>query len=370
MAERIAAVGVLELRLPLPRPIVFRDWVITERVIAIAAVRSSGGAVGYAYGLTRDGPVDLLLRRHVVPAYLDQPIDDPAAAYHAALGRARPILGSGMGLRALSLVDIATWDVSARVAGRSLRDHVGGTVESLPCMGVVGYPPHLELPDVADQTRTFGALGVGHVKLPMVPGLDANRRRLEAAAECADRVSIDGGWSLHDVAAAVELAQVMPRAGWLEDPVPSERIDLLADVRRAVGVDVAMGDEQGGPGFPDALLLADAVDVVRLDASCAGGITGLRPIVQRVQRAGRGMSFHVFANFHSQIAAALGAADAWIEWSLPGMLVDALTESLPLPTTRDGRMVVPNDHPGLGRLWDPDWLADQQVDDPEGVLGW
>jgi|GEM_PF-3343251 len=31
--ERIAAVGVLALRVPLPRPIVFRDWVIRERVI-------------------------------------------------------------------------------------------------------------------------------------------------------------------------------------------------------------------------------------------------------------------------------------------------------------------------------------------------
>ncbi len=370
MTERVAAVGVLELRLPLARPIVFRDWVIKERVIAIAAVRSTGGAVGYAYGLTRDGPVDLLLRRHVAPMYLDRPLDDPGAAYQTTLGRARPILGSGMGLRALSLVDIATWDVAAQVAGRSLRDHLGGTIGSLPVMGIAGYPPHLELEGVADQARTFRTMGVGHLKLPMVPGVEANRLRLEAAAESADMVSLDGGWSLHDVTAAVELAAVMPKAGWLEDPVPSERIDLLADVRHAIGVTVAMGDEQGGPGFPDAMLLADAIDVVRLDVSCAGGITGSRPIVERVQRAGKGLSFHVFAGFHSQIAAGLGATDAWIEWSLPGMLVDAMTESRPQPTFHAGRMEIANDHTGLGPLWDPDWLADQRVDDPDGILAW
>ena len=63
------------------------------------------------------------------------------------------------------------------------------------------------------------------------------------------------------------LAETMPKPGWLEDPVAPHRVELLAELRRRVEVDVAMGDEQGGPGFPDALLLADAVDVVRLDAT-------------------------------------------------------------------------------------------------------
>jgi len=26
--------------------------------------------------------------------------------------------------------------------------------------------------------------------------------------------------------------------------------------------------------------------------------------------------------------------------------------------------------PGLGRMWDPDWLADQTIDDPDGILHW
>ena len=370
MSERIAAIGVLEVRVPLPRPIVFRDWIITERVLALAAVRATNGAVGYAFGLTRDGPVAQLLRNHVAPAYLDQSLDEPAACFRAAIGRARPILGSGMGLRALSLADIATWDASARVAGRSLRDHLGGTVDSLPVMGVAGYPPHIDLDGVAEQARAFQGMSLGHLKLPMVPGIEANRARLEAAAPFAERVSLDGAWSLGDVAAAVELAGVMPKPGWLEDPVAPEHIDLLADVRRAVGVTIAMGDEQGGPGFPDAMLLAEAVDVVRLDAACAGGITGLRPIVARVQRAGKGISFHVYAAFHAQIAAGLGAEDAWIEWSLPGTLVDVITESQPLPAFQAGRMRTDVEQIGLGRMWDPDWLRDQDVDDPDGILAW
>lgn len=370
MSARIAAIGVAEVRVPLAVPISFGDWVIRERAFAIAAVRATTGEVGYGFSLTRDGPVASIVRDYVAPRYRDASLDDPARAFHAARGTARPVLGAGVGLRALSIVDIAAWDCSARVAGRSLRDHLGGAVASLRAMGVAGYPPTIDLEGVAGQARAFQSMGLGHLKLPMVGDLEVDRRRLEAAAPYATRLSIDGGWSLHEVADAEAIAAVMPLPGWLEDPVPPERIDLLAAIRRAIPVEVAMGDEQGGPGFPDALLLARAVDVVRLDASCAGGVTGLRPIIERARSEGVPVSFHIYAGFHAQIAAGLGAADAWVEWSLPGTLVDALTESQPLPAFEQGRMRVDADTRGLGRMWDPDWIREQRIDDPEGLLAW
>jgi len=369
MTDVVVAVRALDLRIPLPSPIVFGDWVIRDRAFALVEVESTSGAVGHAYALTRDGPVVGMVRDHVRPLYVGRSLESPASLFQAALGRARPILGSGVGLRALSLVDIATWDCAAGASGRSLRDHLGGLAETLPVMAVAGYPPTLELDEVAAQAHTFQAMGVRHLKLPMVPGLDANRRRLEAAAPHAERLSLDGGWSLQDVASAVDVAAAMPLPGWLEDPVAPDRIDLLAAIRRAIPVSVAMGDEQGGPGFPDAMLLADAVDVVRLDASCAGGITGLRSIVGRVRAAGKGISFHVYAGYHAQVAAGLGLEDAWVEWSLPGMLVDVVTESRPLPTIEHGRMRLDARAPGLGPLWDHDWLRDLGPDDPDGLLG-
>ncbi len=369
MIEQVAAVRALELRVPLPSPIAFGDWVIRDRAFALVRVESTSGAVGHAYGLTRDGPVVPMIREHVRPLYLGRPLEAPDALFHAAVGRARPVLGSGMGLRALSLVDIATWDCAARAHGRSLADHLGGSVETLPVMAVAGYPPSPDPELVTEQARVFQAMGIGHLKLPMVAGVEANLRRLEAAAPHAERLSLDGGWSLSDVASAIEVAAVMSVPGWLEDPVAPDRIDLLAAVRRAISVPVAMGDEQGGPGFPDAMLLADAVDVVRLDASCVGGVTGVRAIVGRVRAAGKGISFHVYAGYHAQIAAGLGLEDAWVEWSLPGTLVDVITESRPLPVVEHGRMRVDRETPGLGTLWDPDWLRDLAPDDPDGVLG-
>jgi len=39
-SDRIAAVGVAILRIPLPRPIVFSDWVARDRDYALVSARS------------------------------------------------------------------------------------------------------------------------------------------------------------------------------------------------------------------------------------------------------------------------------------------------------------------------------------------
>ncbi len=367
--ETIAAVGVASLRIPLPTPLVLGDWVMSHRALAIVAVRADNGSTGWAYSLTRDGPVEDMIRRYVAPVYVGSSLEDPAVIFEATRSMLRPVLGSGTGLRALSLVDIATWDASARSAGCSLREHLGGKVRTLPVMGIIGYPPGPET-DVPAQAARLAQMGIRHVKFPIVAGLEQNRERMDAAAAYVERISLDGAWTITDVEIGTRLAEGMPKPGWLEDPVPPHRIELLAELRRRVSVEVAMGDEQGGPGFPDALLLADAVDVVRLDATVAGGVSGLRPIIEQIRQAGKGVSFHIYPRLHAAIAAAIADDEAIVEWSLPGMLVDPITEPLPGPKFDDGRMRVDALGPGLGQLFDRQWLVSKRPDDPDGILDW
>jgi L-alanine-DL-glutamate epimerase-like enolase superfamily enzyme len=367
--DTIAAVGVASVRIKLPKPLKLGDWVMSHRSLAVVAVRAQGGAVGWASSLTREGPVEDMIRRYVTPAYVGKSLADPATIFEATRGMLRPVLGSGTGLRALSLIDIATWDVAARVAGRSLRDHLGGTAETISAMGIVGYPPD-PATDVPAQAAQLAEMGISHVKFPIAGGLEQNRERMQAATPYAERISIDGAWTIDDVDDAVRLTEAMPKPGWLEDPVPPHRIDLLAELHRRVHVDVAMGDEQGGPGFPDAMLYADAVDVVRLDATVAGGVSGLRPVVRQIREAGKGLSFHIYGRMHAAIAAAIADEDAIVEWSLPGMLVDPMMESLPAPTFENGRMHVDDLGLGLGEPFDRDWLLEQGPADPDGVLDW
>ncbi|MEJ7696684.1 MAG: enolase C-terminal domain-like protein [Candidatus Limnocylindrales bacterium] len=95
--------------------------------------------------------------------------------------------------------------------------------------------------------------------------------------------------------------------GWFEDIVPPGDAGMVAEIRAAIETPVAMGDEQGGSYHPEALLRAEAVDVLRVDATTNGGITRLRPIVARAIAAGVRVAPHMFPHVHSQVLCRLRA---------------------------------------------------------------
>ena len=69
-----------------------------------------------------------------------------------------------------------------------------------------------------------------------------------------------------------------------------------------------MGDEQGGSYYPESLIIHKAVDVIRIDLTCMGGITGGREIVDQCLNAEIDFAPHMFAHVHSQVFSAWGYA--------------------------------------------------------------
>jgi L-alanine-DL-glutamate epimerase-like enolase superfamily enzyme len=115
------------------------------------------------------------------------------------------------------------------------------------------------------------------------------------------------------------------------------------------------------------LLSARAVDVVRLDLTCMGGVTSARALIAACERAGTAFAPHMFAHVHSRVFGALGV-DVPIEWGVPGTGVDQYSDSLEQPVVRDGTMDPLPEAPGFGELLNRDWLAEQDVDDPDRLL--
>jgi L-alanine-DL-glutamate epimerase-like enolase superfamily enzyme len=154
--------------------------------------------------------------------------------------------------------------------------------------------------------------------------------------------------------------------GWIEDLVPPGDAQVVAAIRERSGTPVAMGDEQGGAYHPRALLDAGAVDVLRVDATTNGGITGLRQAL--AQAAGRAdISPHMFPHIHARLAGALGL-DVPIEWGVVGTGVHPMDDGLERPTLVDGRMEPLSAEPGFGDLVDLDWISHQEVDDVDGLI--
>src|SRR5439155_23500774 len=112
-------------------------------------------------------------------------------------------LASGVGLRALSIVDLAVHDLLARSAGLPIARWLGSEPRRLPATAIIGYPPGAMGPDaVREQVRALRNAGWRRYKIPIALPLDYGRDRLLAAREAAGDdawLGMDAAWVFRSV---------------------------------------------------------------------------------------------------------------------------------------------------------------------------
>jgi L-alanine-DL-glutamate epimerase-like enolase superfamily enzyme len=372
MADTIASVGVVTVQAPLPVTISFGPWVMKHREFALCRLRTEAGLEGFAFVYTRDGPIAAIVRRNIAPMYVGREYGDPAELHWGAAWSNNAILPSGIGLRALSLVDLAAWDLAARVAGQSITAYLGGERRPMPVTAIIGYPPTLTPDEVSAQCEALLEAGWRRFKQPIAATPEETRARLRAARATIGPdcwLGMDCNWVFKNAPDAIEFARSIEDLGlgWFEDVVPPGNARLVAEVRRGSPVPVAMGDEQGGSYHPESILAHDAVDVERIDVSTYGGITRLRETIGQIEERGIPFAPHMFPHTHSQVFSALGH-EVPIEWGVPGSGVDQFSDALAQPVVRDGLMDPLPEEPGVGTLHNAPWMAEQIVEDEDGLL--
>ena len=370
---RIASIQVATIRAPLPEVIRFGPWVMEHREFALCRAEATTGTVGHAFVYTRDGPIAGFVDRNIAPMYVGESLGDPTEIHWRAAWSNNAILASGLGLRALSLVDLAVWDLAARLKQTSVTRLLGGEPQALPATAIIGYPPTLTADQVREQVEGLLEDGWRRFKQPIAATQEATRQRLQAARAAMGPdcwLGMDCNWVFKTAQEAIEFAKTIRQfdLDWIEDVVPPGDATLVAAIRAGAGVPIAMGDEQGGSYHPESLLAHEAVDVVRVDMTTNGGLTRLRDILGRIEAKGVRWAPHMFGHVHSQVLAGLGYTNAPIEWGVIGSGVDQFADSLRQPVIRDGLMEPLPELPGFGPLVDPEWAGAQIVDDPDGIL--
>jgi L-alanine-DL-glutamate epimerase-like enolase superfamily enzyme len=373
-SSTIVDVSVATIQGQLPEPVVFGDWIMKQREFVVVRVRAASGHEGWAFTLTRDGVVAEQIRKTIANVYVGSILEDRARTFTTAWRRSLASHCAGVGLRALSIVDLAVWDLAAKIIDRSIAEFLGGSNAPMPATAIIGYPPaSVDGERIGAQVRALSKVGWRRFKAPIAPTMEASRERLRAARAAAPDawLGCDAAWMFNDVASAADFARSISdiRLGWFEDVFPPGDAVQLAALRKAIETPIAMGDEQGGSYYPQALILAGAVDVVRIDLTCMGGITGGKRIVDECLRAGVGFSSHMFAHVHSQVFSGWGFTDCPIEWGVPWTGVDPYADSLVQPTIKaDGRMQPLSRGPGFGELLNREWAVSQPHDDPNDIL--
>ena len=370
----ITAVEVMTIQAQLPAPVIFGEWIMHTREFALVRVRSDAGVDGYAYTLTRDGAVAEQIRKTIARVYAGTQVSARERTFTVAWRRSLASHAAGIGLRALSIVDLACWDLAAKLAERSIADLLGGSNRPMPATAIIGYPPGTMGPaETGAQTADFYARGWRRFKAPIAATSERSAARLRAARAAAPDawIGMDAAWVYDEVDAAADFVNSVADVGlgWFEDVFPPGDAGKLRALRERTSTPIAQGDEQGGIYYPEALIALQAVDVVRIDLTCMGGITRGRRIIDQVLEAGLAFAPHMFPHVHSQVMSALGYPDVPIEWGIPGTGVHPMDDPLPQPVILEGGRMAPlPELPGFGHLVDADWVASQPHEDPAGIL--
>lgn len=372
----ITDVSVATIKAQLPAPVVFGDWVMNHREFVVVRITTKSGHEGWAFTLTRDGAVAEQIRKTIGVTYLNTELEDREKTFAVAKGRSYGSHSAGVGLRALSIVDLAAWDAAAKMADKSIAEFLGGKVKPMPATCIIGYPPAIMPPEkTGAQTAEFYAKGWRRFKAPMGATWEISKARLKAAREAAPDawLGTDLVWMFKTVDDAAAYANSIAELnmGCIEDIFPPGNAGKLAELRKRVPMPIWFGDEQGGSYFPEALLMAKSVDRVRVDLTCMGGITGGRTIIDECLAAGVDFGPHMFPHTHSQVFSAWGFDDKPIEWGVQWTGVHPYDDALAQPEImqdRSGLMKPLPQGPGFGRMIDKEWCKSQPYDDPNHIL--
>ena len=323
-----------------------------KTTIVVASVRAgTARGIGWTYTAAAAGGVIADVLADAVTGRSAMDVTGTAEAMARAV---RNIGRPGIAATAISAVDIALWDLKARLLGVSVNRLLGQASDGVPIYGSGGFTSYDE-----QQTREQLAGWVEKDRIPRVKikigeSWGARERRdLERVALAREVIGPDtelyvdanGGYTTGQ---AVRVGHRVEEYGvtWFEEPVSSQDLAGLAAVRRQVQPDVAAGEYSWSLADSARLIDADAVDCLQLDVTRCGGITEFLRGSALAAAHNLQVSGHCAPNLHARVGAAVPNL-RHVEYfhdhqRIEQMLFDGALDPA------DGALTPDPDQPGLG----------------------
>jgi L-alanine-DL-glutamate epimerase-like enolase superfamily enzyme len=246
--------------------------------IVVVELHGSGKrGLGYTYAPAAAGKLVEEKLAEVVKEHDAFAIGEAWGAMATALRNAgRP----GVAFCALSAVDLALWDLKARLLELPLVDLTGRARDSAPIYGSGGFTSY-SLERIGEQLSAWVEQGIPRVKMKVSRQPERDPERLDAARRAIGdetELYVDSNGALSRKQ-ALQWAERFVRdwgVSWYEEPVSSadfEGLRLLRD-RGPGGLDIAAGEYAYVPADFRNLVANGCVDCLQADVTRCGGITG------------------------------------------------------------------------------------------------
>jgi len=259
----------------------------------------------------------------------------------------------GIGVVALSGVDIALWDILGKVRGVPVYQLLGGKCrDKVPVYATALYPEEPE--KVAARARAFADQGFHGVKIKVGFDLEQDIRIVRAVREELGKdftvmTDANQGYSV-DVGLKAAAAFAECGAFWLEEPLFVEDIEGHATLREKTKVPIAVGENLHTYYAFENFIVRGAVDFIQPDVARAGGISEIKRITALAAKHNVPVSFHTWGD-----GVAL-AASVHLSAALKDCIVMELDytynplreELLNEPFKVQKGLLTPPDKPGLG----------------------
>lgn len=330
--------------------------------ILLVRVATDDGVIGWgeAFGLNVAEPTKAVIDLYLAPFCAGRDPLDRKRLMHDLSYRVHNGGRNGPAVFALSGIEIALWDIAAKAAGVPLCGLLGSEMRKrIPAYA--SLVPLGQERAVAEETEKALTAGYTHVKLHEKTVETISTARTVAGRDVTIMVDTNCVWAPQE---AITMAQRFQQylLLWLEEPIwPPENFNALAEVRGAVDVAIAAGENIGSQAEFKRLFEAGAVDYAQPSVAKCGGIENLRAIMDLARTYDVNVSPHSIYVGPGLLATMHALAAAPQEMLLERLCCDLEADLFHGATEGIGGFVAVPDRPGLGVDPDPKVIAKYRV---------
>ena len=294
----ISSIAVSVLEVPFDKPIrsalgtyVGSDYVVVE-------LQTASGVRGYGYTMSLDRrgtkAVVSYIENELTPLALHQHVSAPATLWNRMWSPNKARMRGGVGVHALSAVDTAVWDVTAKLKELPLATLLGGTRETIEAYGSGGW---LSLSDdeLIKEAQSHAENGITGYKIKIGGPRDPERIELlrkEMGDDFILYTDANQNYSVEEAIAASEWL-VDYNVAWLEEPVLADCPWDMQAVAQKSKVPVATGENvYFAWGFQD-LVDRKACTFLQPGVGRCGGVTEWIKIAQMAETRNLRVTSHL-----------------------------------------------------------------------------
>ncbi len=323
-------------------------WDATTIVVVEASAAGRTG-VGYSYAA---GAATPLISELLADAVVGTDALSPPAAWSRMRRAVRNIGYPGVASTAISAVDVALWDLKARLLDVALSTLLGRVRERVPVYGSGGFTSY-DPEQMERQLTGWVKQGIRAVKMKVGAEPDRDPERVRHARGVIGEqvglfVDANGAYSRKQALALADTFAKQAGVSWFEEPVSSDDLEglrLLRD-RAPAGMNVAAGEYGYDLFYFRRMLDAGAVDVLQTDVTRCGGVTQFLQVAALCAARGVRLSAHTSPALHAHVCAAIEPL-AHVEYFHDHARIEELLFD-GAPPLRDGALCPDPTVPGLG----------------------